>query len=140
MTNINQFNAATSRDLVEIVRQFRRTAAQTLEKPQHSGGYANNVLGFHAVDGIPAAVIDPADPTNSEYSSELCEVYRLVWNNTSSIHVPEPIIQTDTEPIKYWVINATSTAIEENEMLWGLKCVGTRANIPAFMAMVGDCA
>lgn len=97
------------------------------------------VMGFHAIDGIPAATINAAAPTSSEYFSELCDVYYLQWSDSDSSHKPVARVNMADETVQAWVINATSTEIQENEMLWGLSCVGTRDGVPVFMALVGDC-
>ena len=85
------------------------------------------------------AVIDDADPTASEYSCELCDVYALDWVDADTVFTPLSLTDLDAATIQAWVVNPAPEAIPVDTMLWGCKCVGSRDGVGVFMALVWPC-
>jgi hypothetical protein len=133
----NKSTAETLRDIVERrkLETLRTPGSVPASKPESP----QPIYGFHVQTEIPAAIINDSDPTLSEYSCQLCDVYALDWLDGDSVFVPIALTDADSITIQGWLINPAPESIPANTMIWGCRSVGSRDGVGVFMSIVWPC-
>lgn len=134
----SQSTAEALRDLIE--KSQAKQTRQPSSIPAMPEQSHQPTIALHVKTEIGAATIDATNPANNIYYSQLCDVYRLVWDSVNTRFNLSALTKPDgTTKIQAWVLNPADEAIPLNTLVWGPPAAGARDGVRVFIATVWLC-